>query len=375
MGWQLHVRNGQHRGARVELGLGRHTVGSGADDDVLLADDDIAPGHVLLEVSELGLRVQAMAGAVGVAGHADALAPGASIDVDGADGTLLLGAVELGLKTVRSPAAEAAAAVPRWRRWGPLRHLPDLPHLPALPAWLQHPSGQAAAGAVATVALVASLVLVVSGVFDERAARAPEPGLAQLQATLAQRPAWGGLRASRAPDGRVLLAGTVADRRELQTLLHRPEFAGGVRGEPQVRVVVEDELRRHVHQATQDPALALALQPASEGRNLPQLVVSGATQRAGVPAILKLLKDEWASRVEIVDRTVYAPDESNRRTLRVQLPIRIAAVNVTEGFVEAADGKRYFVGSAIGPQQTLVSIDEERVVFNVAGKQVPFLLP
>jgi hypothetical protein len=354
----LRVDGGLHSDADVDLPAGTHVLGSGDDDDILLTDEGVVSGHLRIVVGDEGARVEALAGPVGLDDGAATLSPGDAWALGAGEQGLRVGQAHLRVLVEGLASGGATSQTSGWMRWL-TAPLPSRAFLPV-------------------IAPVAMGALLVAGVLWTRQGAVPpaprESGLEQLQAKLADHPSWGGVQASRAPDGRLLLTGTVADRRELQQLLHQPALAGDQRGEPAVRVLVKDELLRHVGQALQDPSLRLDFVPAAE-HGLPELRVSGSTARAGVPALLKLLKTEWAQRVEIVDATAYEPPEGKRKTLRVELPIRIAAVNATQGFVEATNGRRYFVGSVIGPGQTLESIEEERVVFTVNGQRVPFQLP
>lgn len=362
---QLIVEEGLHRGARVPLAPGRHSIGSGPEDDVLLADPGIVPGHLVLELGPQGCDLRIVGEGVLFPGHELPAPPGetwrlaADALAAGSQSVRVAGAL-LRLEAEGQDGAGAAAAA-----------------TPA-PAGLngtilrlsRHPAAAMAGLAVAAVLLSALGVALHRPAANVAARQAPQPP--DLQSQFAGDDRWKHLRVVKdATTGRVELQGAVDDRRVLQEALRLPAFE---RQEPAVKVVVKDELIRHVSEALQDTQLQLTLEPPAEGGPA-RLVVAGATTRPGVPSLLRLLKDEWAGRVEIVDRTSYAPAAGQARTLRVELPIRIAAVNVAERYIEASNGTRYFEGSAVGQDQTVESIGSERVVFNVKGRQVEFLLP
>jgi hypothetical protein len=369
--WLL-VEQGLHRGARVclqsahaDAAAARFSVGSGADDDILLTDDGVAPGHLVLLLSGNGLVVQVAGPGVRQHGHDTALAPGDSLHLTapmlrGNGQTLHLGDVQLGL-------LDDAAAL-GLEQGGAERSLGGNPWQ-LTPVW--------AAGA----SIVAVLLVLGAGIWPHGGnPGSPAPALAsagsgagpEAQTQLASRAGWSQLRVVSLPDGRTELRGAVQDRGLLQQALHLPAFASQ---EPVVRVLVHEEVIRHVRQVVPDTAVSLVMHNPPSAEALPALELTGITRKAGIPAAVALLKKEWEGRVEIIDRTSYVPESGKQLTLRLELPVRITAVNVAEGYVEGANGVKYFVGSAIRPQQTVESISNERVVFNVAGKRIDFVLP
>jgi hypothetical protein len=170
------------------------------------------------------------------------------------------------------------------------------------------------------------------------------------------------------------LRGHVQQRDMLERLLHLPEVAALA---PTVRVLVEYELRSQVHELAGDSSVDVRIEdpPAGADATAPaqrqRVVVSGTTQRAGVPAALKLLNNEFGDRVEVVDRTIYAPGEDDRKTLRVELPFRIASINTAERYIESVDGAKYFEGSVVSGYR-IETIGAAKVVFNVAGRRIEF---
>jgi hypothetical protein len=361
--WLL-VEGGLHRGAVLCLEDGVHTIGSGADDDVLISDDGVQPGHLRLEVGARAALLHVAGDGVRVALRDKLLVPGSTLVLKSSallreKRKLILGGATLSLRD-RAPAHRGASSGEGRRA----RRLTG--YVIAWPAPRVLLGGGVALG-------MGALVLGVA--LQSSRTAAPASSAEHLQSQLSQRADWRHLRASRALDGRWVISGAVDDRTALHEALRLPAFADTPHGEPAVRVVVKDELLRHVAQVLQDPGLQLRLEPAADAGSVPLLVVSGSTQRPGVPALLNLLRAEWAQRVEIVDRTAYESEASSKRTFKVELPIRITAVNVAEAYVEAADGRRYFVGSTIAPGQTLDAIHAEHVAFSVGGRRIDFRLP
>jgi hypothetical protein len=362
--WLL-VEQGLHKGARVCLAAvaepARWSIGSGPDDDILLTDDGVVPAHVVLVLGADELVVQVAGPDVRQHGHDTALAAGSSLRLDasmlhGNGHTLHLGAVRLGLLDDASVLALGPAG----------ERVPEPVPQPLSPAW-------ASAVSVLAVCLVLGTV-----VWPRGGNRAPAPtgaGVisgAEAQTQLAGNAAWSRLRVVSTGDGRTELRGAVQDRSILQQALRLSAFSTQ---EPVVKVVVHEELVRHVRQVVPDPQVSLVMHNAVSEQALPALELTGTTRHAGVPAVVAVLKKEWEGRVEIIDRTSYAPENGKQATLRLELPVRITAVNVAEGYVEGVNGVKYFVGSAIRPQQTVESISSERVVFNVSGKRIDFVLP
>lgn len=362
--WLL-VARGLHQGARLALGTGRHTIGSDLGDDVLLGDEGIAAGHLVLEVGERAVTVVAEGGAAVSLEPSQALQAGDRLELPwsalrGRGHRIELGnAVVIGLSIEQPRAEEAKAASTasgraRWQQMLPWR-----------------------GGVMGAPAIALSCVLVLAGVaalsVDRTATQLrPTQDPAELRILLTQRDAWRQLNVSSGPQGRIVLTGMVPDRAALQEALRLAPLADA---QPVVRVVVGDEVLRHVSQAVRDPAVKLELQPATTERPIPLLVASGTTQRPGVPSLLGLLKKEWSGRVEIVDHTLYEADASNRRTLKVELPVRIVAVNLSERYVETADGKRFLPGSTVIAGTTLEAIEDEQLVFMVDGRRVDYRLP
>lgn len=347
----LRVAAGLHRGARVPLAAGRWRIGATLEHDIVLHD---AAAPLRLEVEPGGVNVWA--------------------EGEGwsRDGTAL-------------PAGAATAwREPRpWRRSGPLTMKQG-----ALQIELSWPRAEARrpfaswsiaqlSWATAAVMAAAATVAIGTSVVAPRApsaAVAAEP-LLQLERRLVTQPEWRRVTLVHraAHDGREHpeLRGRVDRRDELERLVRMPEVAAVA---PVVRVVVESELRRQVQNAVDDPAVQVAIEEGGDAAQKLRLIVSGSTRRAGVAAALKFLNIELGERVEIVDRTVYAPDERDRKTVRVELPIRIAAVNASERYIESTEGARYFEGSVVSGY-TVEAIEARKVVFKVGDKRIEYPVP
>ncbi|MGE7991674.1 SctD/MshK family protein [Pseudomonas sp. NPDC089554] len=62
----LSITEGLHQGGRIVLEGARHVLGSSADDDFILTDPGIAPGHLALRLDDDKVAVEALAGEVQV---------------------------------------------------------------------------------------------------------------------------------------------------------------------------------------------------------------------------------------------------------------------------------------------------------------------
>lgn len=361
----LRVRSGVHRDAVVALRPGPWRVGSSLDDDIVLRDVGVQPGHLVLDVSATTVVLRAAAEGWSLDGAP--IAPGipSTAAADRRAESFALDFGDARIEVVWTAALRRAV--------GARSRLPSLRM-----AW----SGAAAAIVAGTVALT------LSWHDGQRSATRPaavDPlnGLERRlgasgewkRVTLVHHEGAGGAE-------RAELRGRVERRDDLERLLRTPEVAAVA---PVVRVIVEQELLRQVRDAVADPGLSVSIEDAAPaGRDGAEpgaaavqslrVVVSGATRRTGVPAALKLLNVELGERVEIVDRTLYAPDERDRKTVRVELPIRIASVNASERYIESTDGAKYFEGSVVSGY-TVESIEARKVVFNVAGRRIEYPVP
>jgi hypothetical protein len=370
----LVVRTGLHRGARVPLHAGTWVLGSAVEDDLALHDDGIQPAHLQLEIDGQQLSLRASQ-------------PGWSVREAPleANDTLSLPhhrwheplRIALGSATLEVAWASDAAPVtsaPRvWRLAGRSWRLPQI----RWPAAALAPAGILLFAAVAWWQWAGPTTATV------RAAPADKADPQQrVQRRLQERPEWRDVALATLPGQRSELRGRVERREQLDELLADPALAALA---PSIRVLVEQDLRRQVHELTGDGSLHVALENAAAAEGaasaaLPaapqrqRLVVSGSTQRAGVAASLKLLNKELGERVEVVDRTLYEPNESDRKTVRIELPIRIGAVNSGEGYIEDTSGNKYFEGSSIRGH-VVESIEADKVVFNVSGKRIEFKVP
>lgn len=360
MGLWLLVESGLHREARLRLEAGRTVIGGSDDDDVLLTDEGVQPAHLVFVLDGEGLHVEVA---------------GAGVDRPGSDRSLEVGdTLQYPNRMLHHPGQSLSVGGVTLRF-----QLDD-------PARGDHPFSRAVVGAgatwqsrmrVARPAVAAAIIGVVAvsywqGRRPDPLPVAPEASASEISAQFAATPAWQRLQLTSAADGRSELRGLLDDRRQLQQVLRLPALA---RQEPVVKVVIREEVLQHVRQVLQDPGLELQMHDPASSADLPSLEVRGTTSRPGAPALLTLLKKEWQGRVEIVDATAYEPGAKGQQTTRVSLPIKVTAVNAGQQYVEAASGARFFVGSVVGPEQVIESIGSDRVVFQVNGQRVEFVLP
>jgi hypothetical protein len=372
----LVVRAGLHKGAAVPLHEGRWRVGSTLDDEVVLRDAGVEPAHIEIMVSQQTLELRARAPGWLLDGQALS-ASADTAQVLGArraqPAALRLGEAVLELAWVQT--APARKTTLSWLSW----LLGKLDLADRRTRWAL------VSGAIGCAVLSVLFAWVATPVkAPDQASGVADPARL-LERRLQDNPGWQRVRLTRiggtaGGGGHVELNGRVERRDELDALVRSPEVAALA---PVVRVLVEQELRRQIHEVTGDSKIDVAIEtvagegaasaagPAGPAAERQRVVVSGSTQRAGVAASLKLLNNELGARVEIVDRTVYEPDERDRKTVRVELPIRIASVNAGEGYIESTDGQKYFEGSVVSGY-TVETIEADKVVFNVAGKRIEF---
>lgn len=370
----LRVRAGVHRDAVVALRPGRWRIGSSLDDDVVLRDAGVQPGHLELDVAADAIAFSALADGWSLGGEPVRVGSPVTASAmprgdDGAAIDLAIGEVRLEIVWTAAQRARRGVAAsrftPRAVRWGAAAGIVATIAVVVVGPWRAGDAGPQGPGAAAADPL------------DGLERRLTETG-EWRRVTLVHRQGAGGAE-------RAELRGRVERRDELERLLRTPEVAALA---PVVRVVVEQELLRQVRNAVADPALSVSIEDPQQAPRTGRgdadaaaaavqrlrVVVAGSTRRAGIPAALKLLNVELGERVEIVDRTLYAPDDRDRKTVRVELPIRIASVNAAERYVESTDGAKYFEGSVVGGY-TVEAIEARRVVFNVAGRRVEYPLP
>jgi hypothetical protein len=198
---------------------------------------------------------------------------------------------------------------------------------------------------------------------------APPPSAQQardaVQRVIERQPEWRGVRVELTAGGRLELSGSVGERNALTRLVSTPEVSAA---HPAVRVIVSEELQRRVEDFLADPGLKVSVAGA-------QVVLEGQPQHTGSRAALTLLTIELGKRVEIVDRAIYEPMESARRTATVELPVRIASVNVSERYFESTTGARFFEGAQLDKGYVVESINAQRILFKVSGRTIEFRLP
>lgn len=62
--WRLEIADGPNSGAVVSLAPGRYRLGSDTGDDIVLADQDVAPSHAVLQLTADQANITALAGGI-----------------------------------------------------------------------------------------------------------------------------------------------------------------------------------------------------------------------------------------------------------------------------------------------------------------------
>jgi Inner membrane component of T3SS, cytoplasmic domain len=191
-----------------------------------------------------------------------------------------------------------------------------------------------------------------------------EKAVSEIVKMISANPDWTGLNLDQAKDGKIIVRGAVAEKSKLDTFLRHPRvMLAGV----DVRVVVGEDLRRQILEFLADPGLLVSVEGSTA-------TITGKAQRLTTKASLNQLQRELGSRVTIADNSTREIDEKQKRTVRVELPVRMSFVNVGEQYFETVSGARYTIGSNLANGYVVEAIEARKIVFRVSGKPVNFPL-
>lgn len=351
----LKIKAGLHRGTRLELGSGRHVLGSGLSCDVILADLLIAEQQLRFTVGVPAIRVTALAAGVFVDGAP--LQAEASIDVEHA--YIKVGDVEMSLRCRgqnQRMRTAAAAARPRTSL-----------HMPTVALALLATGSVSIAFAVYHAAREPGNVAYVPTTSAASSVNPIQPPKAHIEPVdvLASDSRWRNIKAD-LQDGRPKLSGFVSSQADLDALLANKHMATL---RPDVEsVLVGGAWEARIRELVRDRGVEVAVEPDSRA------ILSGQQREAATAMRVKALQKELKGRLEIVDRTTYRPIEE-RKKVHVELPFRVAAVNLAERYFESDDGTKYFEGSALENGYRVVAIEPARIVFAVGSRQVEWAIP
>jgi hypothetical protein len=371
-GVRLLVKTGVHAGTEVDIADGQEIfIGGSEEDEICLLDPAIEPGHLAVAVVDKQMHIRCSR-ATYAGMDSEPLAPDKtwSINVDELKDLplrLRIGDTELlfGGPDVSATSAEPLLSTPPASQSNRPAVFTRLLLWPRL-----YPQRVAAVCIVSFLSvLVGHRLLTNAGVHStpERQKKA-ETDLLSVERQIQSNASWQKIKVKLNPEGRIELVGSIQSRESLNKLIKDSNLD---LVEPKVRVVVAQELVGHIKDFIQDDSVEISFEDRG-ATNTPLIVLSGQTSKSQLRQTLKLLTVELRDRVEIEDRTIYAPKESERRKLLVELPIRVAAVNSVEKYVESTAGAKYFEGSAISKDCVVDSVLEDVVVFSVNGKRVDF---
>jgi Inner membrane component of T3SS, cytoplasmic domain len=380
----LGVRTGIHRGARMKLQRSGGCVGRTLGCDVVLADASVQPRHCELRADEAGIHITALA--EGVTAHGRPLLVGETHVTLERKFLVDVGRVSLVLVNSRVPKIESSGLLhtpptPTRSKQASRKRVPPMRRAMtvagfcaaaftgykvvqqggvAFVPWLAAPSMAAQSSSPLPVSPFSS-----RGAASAVAAHAVDRFQAtlELSSLLSQQPEWRGVKLRHTDANAVELVGVVESREALDRLMREApvqSLGAGSGG-----VAIASDLQRNAQEFTRDSSLVTELQSDGKLRIQSHTATPESAQRANDFAL------QMSRRIEVENRTTYAPKEA-KKPRRIELPMRIASVNAAVGFFETEDGTKHFPGATLAKGYVVESIESERILFRVAGKQVEF---
>lgn len=360
---RLVVKSGLHRNASLLLGDGEYTIGRGISNDLVLSD---------LALEDVSARLIIAGQKITVVPQMDGFlvnekpAP-QNTEIEWRDGNIQLADVSLRLDrpTDRSAREHTEAA------------------LPPLPISVSRPraTGYAMAGALASVAICSIPLLQTTNasVMGTTVALRPTAQAASgriapphpdagdvLRDMIARNEKWRGLSVSREPGGAYALKGIVRSNTDVDTF--RKQLHGLHVPVKDFEVLSGEQIAFRAEQFLRDPGLNVRY--TMDG----VLEVNGDRKYPSSHQRLKLLKKELPAEIVLVDRTTHKKSEKDKRVIAVKMPMTIAAVNATEGYVEADDGARFAVGSTLSNGYVIEKITVRAIHLSSNGQSVIYKL-
>lgn len=310
----LHILNGHHAGVVVELnGFDHLSIGSGVDNDIILADDTVEAQHAQLKRDKAGWSILASAAAT--------RQNGLTIELDtwsAADGALRLGNIWLALVPEGATPPDLASiehgapAAPAdgGEQESVLHDEGNSTVSPALPA-KPSSAGRPARWRRLPMVLVPVLLLpagLLLGMTQrpgtspaETVIARPLPEIDPALAKLLQAPRWRDLKATPQEDGRAVIHGWLPDEGSLEALSMQ---LARVKPRPILRVRTDDGTREAVKTLVTELAPGLHSEYSKNGH----VVLSGAAaDEQSVDGVVARLKKQIPELNVTTDGIEYLP--------------------------------------------------------------------
>jgi hypothetical protein len=358
--WRLQFLRGPQHGRSVLLRHGENWIGSGADCEIVLADNDIEAKQLLLQVGDIAASIRNF-GTTEVKINGEPLARQRRSLVPG--DVLSLGKIKFEIDRV-SPAEEVVDMLEPPERVSDAsadatgQQTPETVPRPFMHRLL------AAYGGVASV--VGALLLAI-GIFSwaggwtdgRKGENTQVERVRELQQALTRYPEL----VLRAAGGRLTVTGYVStgeERRQVQDLV----LHSGTGAAADVHVV--GDLLARARQYFSDTQLAITYD--GQGR----LVISGAADQDAVWQRIRNFTEDIGSVAEVRDKVQYQhAQEPAAPSDAIQVPV-IVGVYLDEGarYLQTANGARYFEGGQLQDGAEIVSIALDEVVFMKNGQRL-----
>jgi Inner membrane component of T3SS, cytoplasmic domain len=356
----VFVRRGIHRGARLELKPGRYTLGRGDDCDVVLTDPGIAERHLVIAIEDRDVQVETLAENTKING--DLVAIGVVTRLCHTKTRVNICDVDVYLLDAQQIIEPPVFTKPRTIFSGLREHGRRVPLLvfAVLCSFIGLAGFSALSGAPQLVHNTATtdnrepLSVGVSGISLESVMR--------LGTLLSRTEALRHVKLRKNETGNHELVGTVTDHRALKSLLNVPEVKQ--LGLSTKNVLVAEELNKHISNFSRNATVSTKL--SHDGR----LIVSGSVANGDEANRMLLLRKELHGKLSI-DYQI-EPRAALSKSVQMPLPFKVTSVNVAQRFFETSTGETYFEGSTTTGGIKVVSVEMNRILFAVAGKNVEF---
>jgi ribosome-associated protein YbcJ (S4-like RNA binding protein) len=356
--WRLQFLRGPQHGRSVLLRQGENWIGSGADCEIVLADNDVEAKQLLLQVGDIAASIRNI-GTTEVKINGEPLARQRRSLVPG--DVLSMGKIQFEIDQV-SAAEEAADMLE------PAEQVTDASseaNPQQTPETIPRPFMHRLMAAYGGVASVVGVLLLAVGIFtwaggwgDARNGEHTQAErIRELQQALTRYPEL----VLRAAGGRVTVSGYVSsgeERRQVQDLVQR----SGTGAVADVHVV--GDLLARARQYFSDTQLSIAY----DGQG--HVVISGTADRESVWQRVRNFAEDIRSVAEVVDKVQYELPQQAAASGPAQIPAFVGVYLSEDGarYLQTASGARYFEGARLQDGSEVVSIALDEVLFTKNGQ-------
>jgi hypothetical protein len=356
----IFVRRGFHRGARLQLRAGKYVLGNSEECDLILNDFGIAPRHLEVSFSSERLTLEALAENASV--NDVPLSIGEVIVLSGAKNRIRICGAEVyvfnpQVVRTRTIAPISPSLLARTLERG--RHVPMI-----AAATLCSFVGLAGFSALSGIPQQVPHAFAPGKLELTKESRAGTEyeAIVRLGADLGRNQAWQHIKLKKNEFGRYEVTGMVADSQALTSLSNHSDIK--YLGVGTKNVVVAGEVQQRISNFARNSAVTTTLN--SDGR----LIVSGSVSNSDEARRMKLLRKELEGKLNI-DFQI-EPRLGVTKAVQLPLPFKVASINVAQRYFETHGGEIYFEGSTLAAGFKVVSIDMNRILFEVGGKQVAY---